>query len=632
MKYFKLLLLFSAIKLVAQDPAIIPKTEDSLKVFLQTYPKDTVYVRALRPYALIQLNKHADYEKADSVATVILRLSKKLNYGRGIYFHYMIKASIHHQKSEAMLALENFKKCYETVKKYKLNVSLEEASLNNIAIGYEQMGNKDKALDYALRAIKVQEKPDYPTKWLDSGPYGTVSGIYKFQKKLKEALKYAQQAFEIAQKKQELINMAITKNKIGNIYDDMNLPEKALQEYRTGLKLAEESGYQLLQTDLLTNVGRMLTDLKRYDEAEKYLKKNEALGESLESAEALNTAYINLGNLYKAKGNRTLAIKYFEKSYLESKKIEDAESKYKSAKLLSEEFSEAGDFKKGYQFLLESNSAKDSLYSQESDAKMQELLTQFETEKKEAAINQLKLEKKEANNRLIILGILAVLALISGILIFSNYKSKQKIKALESTQVLRNKISADLHDEIGSTLSSISILSEMLSVQPKIGSNPEIMLQISNDARKVIEKMDEIIWAINPENDEFLNLEARIKSYAVPILENKGIDFNFEFSADLESQNIGMEKRKDIYLILKEAINNAIKYSACKNLSVTGNLEGGYIKISVKDDGKGFESNKQSLRNGLKNMQKRAETIGGKLMIQSELSKGTEIVLNISNR
>lgn len=626
---FWVLLGFGSIRGFTQDPAVIPKSEDSLVTFLQTWPKDTVYVRALRPYALIQINKHANYKKADSIALVIRQLSEKLNYGRGMYFHYLIKAIIANQKSEAEKSISYFKSGLEIVKKYKLSSTLEEASLNNIAVGYEQLGNRDKALSYALQAIQVQEKPNYPKQWLDAAPYGIVSTIYKLKKQWKEAERYASLAYSISEKKQDKIGMAIQKNRLGNILDDQGETEAALREYLIGLRWAEDAEYPLLQTDLLDNIGRMLVLQKRYKEAEMYLRKNEAICLNMESPEALKSAYHSLGDLFKVQKKYDQAVPYFLKAYEKAKLGQDNLDLYTTSSSLSEVYALLGDYPNAYQYLLAAKKANDLVFDESSHEKMQELLTKYETEKKESAIRQLEWEKKQATTRLWMLSLLGVFLLVILYLFFRNYHSRQRIQALEATQKIRNRISADLHDEIGSTLSSISILSEILAVQPQASSNPEMMLQISQDARKVIEKMDEIIWSINPKNDEFLNLEARLKSYAVPLLENKGIGFVFQFSEELERQNIPMEKRRDVYLIMKEAIINAIKYSQCQNLRVEGTIEEQRIVLSVSDDGVGFDPLHDNARNGMRNMKIRAEALGGTLTVRSDSHRQTKVQLEI---
>ena len=224
-----------------------------------------------------------------------------------------------------------------------------------------------------------------------------------------------------------------------------------------------------------------------------------------------------------------------------------------------------------------------------------------------------------------------ILAFIAAGLTFAFVISRNKLKELEASQKLRNQIAIDLHDEIGSTLSSISILSEMVAHEQKLGKiKPETMLQVSKDARVVIDKMDDIIWTINPQNDGFNNLETRLKAFAIPMFESKNINFEFEFSKDIEATQIEMSKRRDIYLIMKEAINNLIKYSECQNAKISGEVKKGLLFFEVIDDGKGFNTDELSLRNGLKNMKKRATNIGGKLIILSDAEKGTNISLEIS--
>ena len=116
--------------------------------------------------------------------------------------------------------------------------------------------------------------------------------------------------------KEDKIGMAIHKNKLGNILDDQNKTSEALKEYQIGLKFAEEANYPLLQTDLLDNVGRLFMQTKRYVEAEKYLKRNESLSESLESPEAQKSAYHSLGELYNVQGKFNLANAYFKKGWV----------------------------------------------------------------------------------------------------------------------------------------------------------------------------------------------------------------------------------------------------------------------------------------------------------------------------
>jgi two-component system, NarL family, sensor histidine kinase UhpB len=622
-------LLFSLI--ATSQNRTVPNTYDSLQVFLRTQPKDTLYVWAMRPYTLKVIFEKADYSKADSLANEVKILSEKLSYGRGVYFHYLLKAIVHNQKSEHQAELSNYQKCLESVEKFKLSLYLQEASLSNIGLAYRNLGDKDKAMEYALKAIEIQEKNNFPIKFLDGGPYGLVATLLKGYKKPKEALKYAEKALEVGKKKQDNQAMGIQENRIGNIYDDMNLEKEALSHYLKGLEYARKANYLLLQTDLLSNVGRTYANLGQAKKGEVFLLENEKICRQLESPLALSTATKILGKFYFEQKDYLKAEKYFLEAYQINPKLSNLADKQGILDDLADFYSKTNNHKKAYSLMRELVALKDSSAERESEALSRDLLAKYETEKKETQIQLLNKEKKNADfqrNAVLMGGILALL--VAGLAIFS-ISNRNKLKRFEEQQKLRNRIAADLHDEIGSTLSSISILSEMVAFQQQKGQfKPEVMQQVSDDARAVINKMDDIIWTINPENDSIQNLETRLKSFAIPLFESKDIDFRFDFSKEIDNIKIDLSKRRDIYLILKEAINNLIKYSQCKNVIIYSKIERKTLTMSIKDDGIGFDTNVESIRNGQRNMKTRAEKIGGSLAINSEIGLGTEVILRVN--
>ncbi|GAB2643889.1 ATP-binding protein [Emticicia sediminis] len=585
----------------------------------------------MRPYALKLIYGKADFKAADSIANEMKKLAEKLNYGRGIYFYHLIKAIIAMNQSNYTESLVQFKKSFDAVEKFKLNYALQVAALNNISLSYLKMGNKDEAMKFALKAIRIQEKYISTPRLLDIGSYQTVADILKDAGKLKEAMLYVNKSIEVAQKKGDLSGIAIGENKLGNLYDDMNQQQEALKHYKIGYDYALKADYPLLQTDLLSNLGRIESDLKNYQTAEKYLLQNEKLCKVLENEQALQTNCIDLGNLYEKQKKYNLAEKYFLQAKSLFKENTDPKINQNIAINLSELYEETNDIEKAFRYLKEANIARDSSFKLASQELTQDLLAKYETEKKETQIKLLNQETKNANfqkNAFLIGGVLVIL--LAGFLFFL-IQNRNKVKHLEEQQRLRNRIAADLHDEIGSTLSSISILSEMVAFQQKKGEfKPEIMVQVSNDARNVIDKMDDIIWTINPANDTFYDLETRLKTFAIPLFESKDIDFKFDFSDELKNIKIDMSIRRDIYLILKEAINNLLKYSESKIAIIKGNINDNKLIMSIIDNGVGFDFKADSVRNGQKNMKMRAEKIGADLTVNSEIGKGTEVILAIS--
>ena len=227
--------------------------------------------------------------------------------------------------------------------------------------------------------------------------------------------------------------------------------------------------------------------------------------------------------------------------------------------------------------------------------------------------------------------IAVILIIAGGFYAFYRYRLRQALKL----QSLRNNIASDLHDEIGSTLSSISISSAV--IQKKINmDSPEVnnlLTQISSNTDNMMEAMSDIVWAVNTKNDSFNNVVNRMRAFAIEILEPENVLLNMSVSKALDHVALDMQQRKNLYLLFKEAINNIAKYASCKNVFVDIDMKGGKIMMRIKDDGKGFAPHSEEgtkLRlggNGLNNMQKRAYELKGKIKIDSAVGSGTLVYL-----
>ncbi|HZV69201.1 MAG TPA: two-component regulator propeller domain-containing protein [Saprospiraceae bacterium] len=226
------------------------------------------------------------------------------------------------------------------------------------------------------------------------------------------------------------------------------------------------------------------------------------------------------------------------------------------------------------------------------------------------------------------------LMIAGGIYLLYRYRMSQVMKL----QVVRNRIASDLHDEIGSTLSSISLSSTL--IQRKLnGSHTEahkLLQQVSTNTDTMMEALSDIVWAINTRNDRFDNVVNRMRAFAIELLEP--VDINIEFNVDegMKDVHLDMQHRKNLYLIFKEAMHNIVKYAVCKNVLIEIRRAGKIIDMNITDDGCGFElaeiqdAEKGMSGNGILNMKKRAVEMGGQMKIQSERDKGTTIHLRFS--
>ncbi|GAB3515965.1 sensor histidine kinase [Emticicia fontis] len=220
-----------------------------------------------------------------------------------------------------------------------------------------------------------------------------------------------------------------------------------------------------------------------------------------------------------------------------------------------------------------------------------------------------------------------ILALIIGLAyLFYRFRINQLLKLQE----VRNRISRDLHDDIGSSLSSISLLSVMASkkIDPQNPSN-QLLKQIPEEVSRLSSAIDDMIWNIKPENDDFENFFIRLRDHTVQTLQAQDIDVDIDFSFTNQSGNLSMEVRRNIFLVVKEALHNITKHAQAKHVTMKLHVSKGMLIIEMKDDGKGFDPQKPSSRNGLRNMTSRAAEVGGTFEIKSEIGKGSEITLSV---
>jgi hypothetical protein len=222
--------------------------------------------------------------------------------------------------------------------------------------------------------------------------------------------------------------------------------------------------------------------------------------------------------------------------------------------------------------------------------------------------------------------------IFAGITAFFYGLYRYRLKQILKLHHLRNSISRDLHDEVGSTLSSITMLSESAqkSLETDEVQSRKFMESISKNAQKVLESMDDIVWAINPKDDTLESIVLRTKEYAYTITETKGIHLTFVIDPNFRKLKIPMKTRRNLYLILKESINNAVKHSGCTVIKIQLRLEKRELHLAVHDNGTGFDPTKSTLRNGLENMRQRAKEIDGKIRIDSQKNTGTTIYIEFN--
>ena len=208
---------------------------------------------------------------------------------------------------------------------------------------------------------------------------------------------------------------------------------------------------------------------------------------------------------------------------------------------------------------------------------------------------------------------------------------KSREERFAELERVRKRIATDLHDDIGSSLTQISLLSEVVNQRIHTDEKQitEPLGMIADASRELVDAMSDIVWAINPQKDTLSDLTGRMRRFAADILTAGNIKFNWR-APDLEKDiPIGANVRREIFLIFKESINNMVKHSDCTQTDVEFRLSGECLEMLLRDNGKGFDVSGESDGHGLMSMKERARGLSGDFNIISQSGKGTNITLKV---
>jgi PAS domain S-box-containing protein len=200
---------------------------------------------------------------------------------------------------------------------------------------------------------------------------------------------------------------------------------------------------------------------------------------------------------------------------------------------------------------------------------------------------------------------------------------------LRELEQVRRRIAADLHDDIGSSLTQISVWSEVLQqrVDQTNHKITEPLEYIAGSSRELVDAMSDIVWAINPQKDFLSELSGKMRRFAADVFTARDIEFTFDAPHLTEEVALGANLRREVFLIFKESVNNIVKHANCNRVEINLKIEDSEIYLSLRDDGVGFETGETFDGHGLASMKQRAAGLGGTLSIVSGAEKGTTTTL-----
>ena len=540
-------------------------------------------------------------------------------------------------------------------------------TLNNLSTVYYSLNDREKAIAYALKAIPYREKADDIT--------GLAIGCCNLSQMylgvdIKEAVKFQELCVKYSEQtgiEARKLHSYITSSLVANNQKDNR---RALGFELKAIALLEKSGKDngMLARRYIA-AGILSAELKEDSVATLvYYNKALALSSELKRKENIRDVYNYMSGFYKSHGNYTDAYTAYRKHILyrdslvnENTKtnIAELETKYETEKkdkaiinlnaerrikelqiekqkaLLTGNLLEAQKKEKEIELLsnakelqaLKITQQDEQLEKQKLIAKTSEQQLQLADAEKKLQFRQLKNSETIRNFILLGAGLLLVLAYF----LFNRYQLKRKIKEQEALLIVRNNIAKDLHDEIGSTLTSIKILSEVSgkNLHKDQEKTSSFINKITEQSTAAQQGISDIVWAIKPENDKLGNMIIRMREYAAQTLESKNIQAAINIDEELLNKSLDMQQRRDFFLIFREAVNNIAKYAEATSVKVDLLKDGPNLQLTIADNGKGFDTNKATSSSGLKNMQSRAMALNGQLGIISAAGNGTQVTLVI---
>lgn len=551
----------------------------------------------------------------------------------------------HFEKGNYDSAKINFNSAVQEAKKESDSKLLSNA-YNNLGNCYANTGNAPEALKNYQLAVSIAEKIGDNARIAKT--LKNIGTVYSEQKDFKMANQFYDRSLAIAQKIQDSSIIADIYNNQGVIFEQQNNYARAADVYTKALAIYRSEHNDDRISMGLNNLGIVYKylgnypqSLANYDEALALSKK---LGDRFMIAATIN----NMGSVYALKGEYARALILYMEALDTAKKIKATEiiiENYDGIAYCYEmlqRYPEALKYRKLYE------QERNEFINTQRSGQLADMQTKYETEKKENEIQLLKQKERisaleiaeqklqiQKRNYLLYGGLLLLIGLSSGLYFwYGNQKLKNKLeqeRAIKQTEENeRMRIAKDIHDDLGSGLSKINFLSEVITQKatqfPEIKSGSEA---VSETARKMVENMRDLIWALNPENTTLANLIARIREYSSEYLEDFPIELRASYPEQIAQMPISKESHRGVFMVVKESLNNIVKHAYAAEIKIVAKITPDNFSISIEDNGVGFDTTYYAAGNGLRNMKNRIQAAGGNMNIQSEIKRGTRISITV---
>ena len=504
-------------------------------------------------------------------------------------------------------------------KEYELEATIELSKLYA-----KQFKNFEKSLEYANNALDLSKRAG--DLHMQTEALECLAAVYSDIDDTK-SLNYNLEAYKVALQSKDDDLIITMLSILAEAYLNTGDHKNSIRYYRLCLDRLNKPEMNKMVSYAKHNLGNVYADLGTYDTAMILYKSALQFAKNQKQDEIIGLCYSSIANTYmnlKDHPNSLLAI-----DSAISVEIPRGSS-YRLMYLYLSKSSFANnqkDYKLAYESLRKYKSYNEELNNDEIQNKIN-LLESAQLQK--AKEQELKIEALQTKKFRITTIALVLNSIILAIFIFYIKKQAKLRRELEQEQ-LRNRLSRDLHDDIGSTLSSINILSRTAQFNLDKTESSKIktaLEKINERSQRLLTNMSDIIWNIKTGNDTLEDM-SRMREYAVSIFEAQNIEFSILFPENTMNCKLSMTEKNNLYMIFKESVNNLAKYSGATHANIQLIISTNHLQMSISDNGRGFEESELFHSGGLLNMRQRAEEMNGRFNIISGPGKGTFLELSM---
>ena len=649
---------------------------DSLREVIKTSTKVERKIDALNELAFEYRKGNTDSGLVIAQQTLALLKTTRYHKGYGSYYETIAGLILNDNLDSALSLLKMAVQEFRYAKDDKSTVS----TLTNIANVYIAKTEYDSALQFLWRAKEVMTT----TKLLANEKFQTTMWIYQALGNTYYSISQYDSSNFYSYKGMELADKLNNKNAKANFLITLSNVARQMKQYtpakdflHAAIPLATSTNDPKTLILIHNNLGDIYMYLKDYAQADQHL--NEALLKSKEIDD-----YWHLGHIYRTKGDIQfnhqridLAIPYYKDgikaceeygndfalcglyqqlgfAYLTKHAYSDAEIAFKQSLSVNDEdkenkqlsydglaelYAKQHQFRKAFEYKSLSATLKDSIFNEQSEQTLHLLNVRYETKQRQERIDSLRNEnfiasklasaKNKQKNIAYLLALFTICLSVIGFYLFLKRKKFEREKALFEERL---RFSRDLHDDIGSALSGMTIYSDVAVdkiSKGKIEEAKEWIDQIRLQSVIMVSNISDLIWMVNTENSTIEKLVTYIRKQFEPVILSKGIQFDCTQLPTVNELRLNSKQQRQILHVCKEIINNSMKHAEASHISMHFGLKDKVLSLLIKDDGKGFDVNEIKRGNGISNIEIRIEELGGSLNLESILNLGTTYQIEI---